>query len=195
MFSVKIATFNAENPFARFQFKRNVKIEKVIQDGWNINSVYFSIFNEKEKSITGETIKALDADVTALQEVENLDTLRKFRTDYLGGRKSYPYTLVVDGNDPRRIDVAVMSRYPLGNVQTHADVWSTELNSYLFSRDCLVVDIQLPGNNPITLFVNHLKSMLDKDDAGNGRRNTRHKREVQSQAAFDPGCVLPHIKV
>ena len=182
MHSVKVATFNVENLFARFQFKRNItNFEKIIRDGWTVNHVYFSIHNDREKKITSDAINALDADIIGLQEVENLDTLRKFRTDYLGGRKSYPYTVVLDGNDPRRIDVAVLSRYPVTNIQTHAPLWSSELGWYVFSRDCLVVDIELPGGMTLTLFVNHLKSMLDKNDSKNGRRNTRRKREIQSQ--------------
>jgi len=183
MDSIKVATFNAENLFARFQFKRNTKnLEKILRDGWTVNHTYFKIYKEREKAITGETIQALDADVIALQEVENLDTLRKLRTDHLGGRKSYPYAIVIDGNDPRRIDVAVLSRYPLTNLQTHSHLWYSELRSYLFSRDCLVADVQGPGNFTFTLFVNHFKSMLDRDDPDNGLRNTRQRRIVQARA-------------
>jgi predicted extracellular nuclease len=183
MDSVKVTTFNAENLFARYQFRRNIKnLDRIIRDGWTVNHTYFSIYNEQEKEITGETIRALDADVIALQEVENLDTLRKFRTDYLRGRASYPYALVIDGNDPRRIDVAILSRYPLTNIQTHSHLWSSELRWYLFSRDCLVADVQVPGNLTLTLFVNHFKSMIDRDDPENGRRNTRERRAVQARA-------------
>jgi predicted extracellular nuclease len=183
MDSIKVATFNVENLFARFQFRRNIKDpEKMLRDGWTVNHTYFNIYKEKDKAITGETIQALDADVITLQEVENLDTLRKFRTDYLGGRKSYPYAIVIDGNDPRRIDVAVLSRYPLTNIQTHSHLWSAELRWYLFSRDCLVADVQGPGNFIFTLFVNHFKSMLDRSDPKNGRSKTKQKRAVQSQA-------------
>jgi predicted extracellular nuclease len=183
MDSIKVVTFNVENLFARFQFRRNIKDpEKMLRDGWTVNHTLFNIYKERDKAITGQTIKELDADVIALQEVENLDTLRKFRTEYLGGRKSYPYAIVIDGNDPRRIDVAVLSRYPLTNIQTHSHLWSTELRWYLFPRDCLVADVQGPANFTVTLFVNHFKSMLDKSDSDNGRKNTQHKRVVQSRA-------------
>jgi predicted extracellular nuclease len=183
MDSIKVATFNVENLFARFQFRRNIKdLDKILYEGFTVNHVYFRIYNEREKAITGESTKALDADVIALQEVENLDTLRKFRTDFLGGRKSYPYAVVIDGNDPRRIDVAILSRYPLTNIQTHAHLWSSELRSYLFSRDCLVADVQGPADFTFTLFVNHFKSMLDRRDPENGRRNTAERRATQAQA-------------
>lgn len=182
MNSIKVATFNVENLFARFQFRRNLRnLDKIIRDGWIAKHTYFTIHKEAAKAITAEAIKASDADIIALQEVENLDTLKKFRTDFLGGRKSYPYAIAIDGNDPRRIDVAVLSRYPLVDIQTYSHLWSSELRCYLFSRDCLVADVQGPGNFNLTLFVNHLKSMMDRDDPDNGRRNTRDKRIVQSQ--------------
>lgn len=67
------------------------------------------------------------------------------------------------------------------NLQTHAPLWSAEIGWYVFSRDCLVADVELPGGMTLTLFVNYLKSMLDRKDPKNGRRNTRRKREIQSQ--------------
>jgi predicted extracellular nuclease len=182
VYTVKVATFNVENLFARFQFQKNIKdLSTIIQNGWTVNQTFFGVYNEKEKRITAEAIRALDADIVGLQEVENLDTLRKFRTEYLGGRKAYPYAVVIDGNDPRRIDVAVLSRYPIGNMQSHSDLWSSELGYYIFSRDCLVVDVELPGGPTLTLFVNHLKSMYDPGDPDHGRQNTRRKREIQAQ--------------
>jgi len=35
------------------------------------------------------------------------------------GRSGYPYILLIDGNDPRGIDVAILSRYPIIDVKTH----------------------------------------------------------------------------
>ena len=180
MNTVKIGTFNVENLFARFKFNKNVKnIEKALTEGWTVNDTLFTINNPTEKRITAEAILALDADVLTLQEVENLITLKRFRSDYLGGRKSYPYLVCLTGTDPRRIDLGILSRYPIKNIQTYADLWSTEARRYVFSRDCLEVDVLLPGNEVITLFVNHLKSMIG------GRSATREARLTQSEKILD----------
>jgi len=176
--NVRIATFNVENLFARFKFNSDVDPEKAVKDGWDANKVYFTILDEVEKQITGKLIRSLDADVIALQEVESLDTLRRFRGNYLGGPKVYPYSILIDGNDPRLIDVAVLSAHPIVRVRSNQYLRSGK--AYLFSRDCLEVELEIRGN-PLYLFVNHFKSMLDKHDAKNGRRNTRAKRQLQAK--------------
>ena len=122
-------------------------------------------------------IRELGADVLALQEVESVDTLKHFRAGALGGRKAYPYVAGIDGNDPRLIDVAVLSKLPITHVRSHQHLLDPETrSSTLFSRDCLEVDVALPEGGSLTLFVNHFKSMLG------GREETRPKRERQARA-------------
>src|SRR5262249_32914251 len=76
-------------------------------------------------------------------------------------------------NDPRQIDVAVLSRFPLVATRSHQHL--RDGNAFLFSRDCLEVDVQVNGKI-LTLFVNHFKSMLDINNPSQGRKNTRAKR-------------------
>jgi endonuclease/exonuclease/phosphatase family metal-dependent hydrolase len=178
MATVRLATFNVENLFARFRFEADVDPEHAVRDGWNVNETVFRIQDEDSKRLTGLTIKETNADVIALQEVENLDTLKRFRSVYLGGARAYPYAVSIDGNDPRLIDVAVLSRLPVVHVRTYQHVRAN--GSLIFSRDCLEVDVDV-GGRTLTLFVNHLKSMLDQKDPENGRRNTRERRMLQAR--------------
>ena len=175
---LRLATFNVENLFARFRFDDQVDPGDAVRDGWDVNETLFKLQDEDSKRLTGEVIRATRADVLALQEVENLDVLKRFRSLYLGGSRAYPYALSIDGNDPRLIDVAVLSKHPIVHIRSHQE--RRTANSYLFSRDCLEVDLDV-GGRPLTLFVNHLKSMLDKDDPKNGRRRTRDRRALQAR--------------
>jgi predicted extracellular nuclease len=180
MTKFSIATFNCENLFARFKFTANVNPNDAIIDGWLADKTKFTINDENSKRLTALAIKETKADVIALQEVESLLALRRFRNLYLKGQ-GYDHIIVLDGNDPRFIDVAVMSKYPLENIDTHVDEWNKEIKWYTFSRDCLECDIILPENKRIRLFVNHFKSMFDKADVCNGRKNSRRKRQIQAE--------------
>jgi predicted extracellular nuclease len=179
--TIRVGTFNVENLFARYRFKSNTDPETAVRDGWTADKRRFTIQNETSKKITAKTIKALKADLLALQEVENLDTLKRFRSRYLGGRRAYPHALVVDGNDPRLIDVAILSKLPVVHVRSHQHLWDTAGRAPVFSRDCLEVDVQVTDTLRLTLYINHLKSMLDKGDPCNGRRNTRARRSLQAR--------------
>jgi hypothetical protein len=86
--------------------------------------------------------------VIALQEVENLETLKRFRTKYFGGPSRYRYMAVIDGNDPRLIDVAILSRHPIVHLRTYQHMRSGDNRSYLFSRDCLEADVELLDGPP-----------------------------------------------
>lgn len=174
--TIRIGTFNCENLFARFKFNSNVEPAKAVKNGFDINMIHFSLLNEAEKRLTAKAIEALDADVLALQEVENLDVLKRFRSERLKNLK-YTFSMLVDGNDPRQIDVAVLSRFPLVATRSHQHL--RDGRSTLFSRDCLEVDVQVNGKI-LTLFINHFKSMLDKSNPSQGRKNTRAKRVKQA---------------
>jgi endonuclease/exonuclease/phosphatase family metal-dependent hydrolase len=51
-------------------------------------------------------------DILALQEIENLTTLERLRSDYLGVAR-YVTAVLIEGEDPRGIDVAFLSRFQL----------------------------------------------------------------------------------
>lgn len=172
---IRIATFNCENLFARFRFN-DFEPGDTTPDGFTINDVTFDIHDPVKRRITGKAIKELDADVVVLQEVENLDVLQRFRTKFLGGFKAFPHLMLVDGNDPRFIDVAVLSKHPVVHARSYRQRKSSpSAHSFIFSRDCLEVDIDFGGKR-LTLFGNHFKSMIG------GRSKTKKRRLAQVRA-------------
>jgi endonuclease/exonuclease/phosphatase family metal-dependent hydrolase len=188
MSKIRLATFNCENLFARYKFERtDVDMDNILEDGWLANETLFEINDPVSKELTGKAIDETNADVIALQEVESLAALRRFKNQYLSSsnKRKYKYTLVLDGNDPRLIDVGVMSKYPIISIDTHIHEWNNEINWFTFSRDCLECDIALPDGKKIRLFINHFKSMFDINDPCNGRKNSRNKRLIQSKRVKD----------
>lgn len=179
-----LATFNVENLFTRFRFARGVDPRRATDEGFTAEDLRFRLEDPESKRITGELLAALEADVIALQEVEGLDTLKQFRDRYLGGRQAWPHALVIDGNDQRRIDVGLLSRFPI----VHARSWQhlmADDGSPVFDRDCLEADVEVPGLGTLTLFVNHFKSMRAETDDVPGRAATRPRRLRQARTVMD----------
>jgi len=133
----------------------------------------------------------LNADVLAVQEVENIAALREFNS-----RLDAPYRNValLEGNDPRFIDVGVLSRLPIGSAISHRWVPDpTDPDRFLFSRDVIAVEILNHARTAgvFTLWVGHLKSkFVDPritDPVGVEEANQRNdeKRTRQAQAMHD----------
>jgi endonuclease/exonuclease/phosphatase family metal-dependent hydrolase len=174
--TIRVATFNCENLFARFKFEQGVNPATASADGFTVNETKFDFLNETEKALTAQAIRSVNADVLALMEVDNHEVLKRFRNQRLQSM-GYTHTMLVDANDPRHIDVAMLSRLPIVAVRSHQHLKSG--GQAIFSRDCLEVDVLANGSR-LVLFVTHFKSMLDISDPAHGRKNTREKRVQQT---------------
>jgi len=168
--TIRVGTFNVENLFARYRFRKSPKPLKK-GDTFEINDTAFEKFSKTEKAITAAAIREVNADVLCLQEVENLNVLDFFVSSQLKGRYANP--ILIDSHDPRRIDVAVLTKFPIRDIRTHRQERTKNGRSYLFSRDCLEIDLEVPGGKRLTLYVNHFKSMMG------GRAQTAARRKVQ----------------
>lgn len=73
---------------------------------------------ESEKQAVAQTIRRLDADILALEEIESLDALIEFREERLKGM-GYDYVQSIGPGDERGIEQAVLSRFPI----VEATVW------------------------------------------------------------------------
>eukprot|EP01105_Mastigella_eilhardi_P021219 TRINITY_DN511_c0_g1_i2.p1 TRINITY_DN511_c0_g1~~TRINITY_DN511_c0_g1_i2.p1 ORF type:complete len:1977 (-),score=536.88 TRINITY_DN511_c0_g1_i2:556-6486(-) len=171
--TVRVCTFNCENLFLRFKFKKHVNDgEQLLHHGWCIDKTDVGVFDADEKRLTAACIMEVDADIIALEEVEDLVLLDIFNKEFLGGM--YAHCLLIEGNDQRYINVGVLSKFPLRDLRTHRDDRYPGAPGKLFSRDCLEVEVDCNGT-PLHLLVNHFKSMIG------GREQTRSKRRAQCE--------------
>jgi endonuclease/exonuclease/phosphatase family metal-dependent hydrolase len=103
------------------------------------------------KRVIGEELKP---DILCLCEVEDRHVLRQFNEEVLGGEFDFEITL--EGNDGRGIDVAVLSKFPIGNVRSNTHV--AQGGRPVFDRDCLEVEIELDEKTRVAFLCNHFKS-------------------------------------
>lgn len=105
------------------------------------------------------TIRRLDADVLALQEVENRFYLERFVRVLLPDM-GYRHVVHFEGNDNRGIDCAVLSRLPVGPVTSYRHLFfdGPEGRPMCFLRDLLRVRVEPSDAPPFEIFVVHLKS-------------------------------------
>jgi endonuclease/exonuclease/phosphatase family metal-dependent hydrolase len=81
--------------------------------------------------------------------------------------------MLIDGNDPRGIDLGILSRFPIIEIRSHVDI-AGESGFPLFSRDCPEYDILLPGGERIVIIPNHFKSKRNgNDEASKNRRRAQ----------------------
>lgn len=131
---------------------------------------------ESERALA-QVMEDSGADVIALQEVENIDILTQFRNSN-GLADDYPHVVLVEGNDGRGIDVALLSKHPIKNVESHKDeVFPIEgEESRGFLRDLLQADIEIPQYGEVRFFLNHFASKRGGDRAD-------RMREAEAKAA------------
>jgi len=85
--------------------------------------------------------------------------------------------MLIEGNDLRGINVALISKFPFEHVMTNRQV-TNDQNQKIFSRDCLQVKFH-QYDPPLYLYVNHFKSMMG------GRPNTQQKRIQQTKQVLE----------
>jgi endonuclease/exonuclease/phosphatase family metal-dependent hydrolase len=128
-------------------------------------------------TLLGKAIRLLDADVLALQEVENLSILQRLNQEELGNL-GYDEIRLIEGNDVRGIDVAILSRLPIKSLISHRHDTFPGVDdpgtNYGFSRDCLEVYLDLSADRSAVLLVNHLRaSSVNNPEEGEPRRQAQ----------------------
>lgn len=104
----------------------------------------------KKLANDAQIIRTLDADIVGLMEVENHQILRELCNGYLRQQKYY-YFMLLEGKDPRGIDVALISKKPF---------LARSFAIPGFSRGILAARFSHKGQ-PYYVIVNHWKSRRD----------------------------------
>ena len=145
-----------------------------------------------------KAIRAVDADILALQEVESETALRWFNDRFLKGM-GYKFLVSKEVGYYRGVEQSVLSRFPITDIRIwpNADLtkvtreginWTpvpSDIDQIAFQRSPLCVTIKPTGEYEITLFILHHKA---------GRNNNWHREAealkimefVQEMSASDP---------
>ena len=129
-------------------------------------------FEQETVEFTAKVLKTAKADIQCLVEVESADTLKMFNTDRLGS--IFSDRIVIDGNDPRGIDIALGSRKKYPIVTARTNIFARDGNGRtVFSRDCLEVELELPGNRNLFVLVNHFKAKDATPETSDAKRKAQ----------------------
>jgi hypothetical protein len=160
--AVTLCSFNANNLFVRYRFGQTFpgdlthKKSAVTNpdEGYlpMYNKALFELFNPEQRRLMAQAIfrdGSSEPDIICFQEIASMIALRRFNEEQLGSK--YANCLLVDSRDFRQIDVAILTKkkIPIVNVRSHVDALDPKPDSndrpWLFSRDCLEVELGLPS--------------------------------------------------
>ncbi|MEV4606529.1 endonuclease [Neorhizobium sp. LMR1-1-1.1] len=213
--SLRLGTFNIENLMTRFDFsgwRNQLRQDRVLrlfevgskQEYEQLEQARLIAETDDTRQLSALAIADADADILCLQEVDNMPALQAFEYGYLYRMvgNGYLQKFLVEGNDGRGIDVAVLMRdetrsgqkIEVLDVRSHAmltyqdlDLFNDELaltsrpTDKIFKRDCLELDLKI-GDKRLSLYVVHFKSMSNARDNKDGRIGTMALRIAEAKA-------------
>lgn len=147
--------------------------------GWI--DVKYEEVDETATRNTARVIHDIDADVLGVVEAESRPALVRFSDNVIKavGGTPYEHVMLIDGNDERGIDVAVMTRkhYSITSICSHVD--DADEDGRIFSRDCAQYEIRTAQGNPLVVLINHLKSKGFGSQGSSSARRERQARRVK----------------
>ncbi|HEX8166447.1 MAG TPA: endonuclease/exonuclease/phosphatase family protein [Beijerinckiaceae bacterium] len=209
---LRLATFNVENLASRHSYGPRERPETApalslfdfpeAETRDNVEASVAVAIEDDKRELTALALAEARADVLALQEVDNLSVLHAFFANYVHRVCDirYGHFKLVNGNDPRGIDVAFAARKSLleddkkVRLTSHAEASFADLDCYdgalralkiephhrVFNRDCLEVFLDL-GEAELTLYLCHFKAVTATGRTA-GREGTLALRQAEAEA-------------
>ncbi len=164
----RLTTYNIEN---RFDSHDDPELSGKNDDADEAKPVH-------ELIATAMAIRAVNADVLCIQEVESEKALLEYRDTYLPDM-GYDHIVSIDAGNDRGIENSVLSRFPIKSAKNwpnkplggvHPEKYGRSKNWYAgepiaFRRSPLMIDLEIPNSDEsgasswtLTLFVMHHKS-------------------------------------
>lgn len=133
----------------------------------------------------------IDADVIALEEVENTRCLDLLVAKLASLGKPYPLAHLGETNAPGSIDVAVLARGALTSVKTHRQtpIPIPGGGTTTFARELLEVHMTF-GVKSVVMFAAHFRSKVDDDPDRRLAESTAAREIVSKAAAAEPAAVV-----
>jgi endonuclease/exonuclease/phosphatase family metal-dependent hydrolase len=136
----------------------------------------------------GAVLKAMDADIAIVPEVEHVAILDDLNEKQLG--KAY-VTSLSDSNDFRGLDIGILSKVPIDKVVTHLDDSFKRLDlvggqAYKYSRDCVEVHLTFNTRKVVLLGVHYRSKgtgMAETDDKDKRMAEAQHTRLIADEIA------------
>lgn len=148
-------------------------------------------FSDDQIKFTGKVIKTVDADVQCLVEVESADTFKRFNTDIIASR--FSDRIVIDGNDPRGIDIALGAKKSFPILSAKTNIFARDKEGTIFSRDSLEVELAIGKSKSLHVLVNHFKAKdrtPEKSDAKRKRQAAEVSRILRERYNLKKDWVI-----
>lgn len=162
---LSIATWNVDNFF-------NDRVDDILPDPQFVPENLDPNYLQKMQAL-GAVIREANPDLLMLQEVEHDRLARELDETELGAQ--YPYVAHFDGNDPRGIDLVLLSKLPLDAAYSHREEIVPGAN--FFRRDVLHVRLTVNGRELVLLGV-HLKAN-EVDPVADARADANRRAEAE----------------
>ncbi len=161
--------------FARYQSGKAVEIRAKGRDSWiGWLDLKRESFNAAAIRNTARVIADVDPDVLVMVEVEDRATLQRFYDQMVWpllrakGSTRHQIFMLIDGNDPRGIDIGLISRYPLVGMRSNLHRKNAAGNP-MFPRDSMEYYVDVGKQDFVAIVANHFTSQAS-DRTGKRRR-------------------------